>query len=434
MAISRSGNRGSSQTESSRPGGADWEVLLIEDQRSLAQMAAKMLYERWGCHVLIATTLEQVRSILSQNKHRFFVAVSDLNLPDAPDGEVIDELKAAKIPVIAVTGNFDDSLQEDIMGKGVIDYVLKDSINAYEYIVELVGRLFKNTRIKVLVIDDSPSFRDILAHMLRMQCLQVVTAADGAEGIESLEYDRDIKLVLVDHAMPVMDGFTFLATLRRKLGKDRLAVIGISASENKRMSAQFLKLGANDFISKPFSYEELACRISQNLEMQESIETMRFAAFHDYLTGLYNRRYFYERGGKLFEEAAKAGKPLVVAMIDIDSFKNINDTYGHDGGDTVLRHLGAMLKEYFTADLVARVGGEEFLLLSADAVRTAESCEALRQQVAKSPAGFGATVIPYTVSIGIASQLQASLDATLKVADDNLYQAKQSGRNCIVAS
>lgn len=322
------------------------------------------------------------------------------------------------------------------MGKGVIDYVLKDSINAYEYIVDLVGRLYRNTRIKVLVIDDSPSFRDILRHMLSKQCLQVVAAVDGIEGLEYLEQQRDIKLVLVDHEMPNMDGFAFVAAVRRKLGKDRLAMIGISGSENKRLSAQFLKLGANDFISKPFTYEELICRVSQNLEMQESIETVRYAAYHDYLTGLFNRRYFFEQGGRLHAEAIKVGKPLVAAVVDIDFFKKINDTYGHGCGDVVLKHISALLDEHFGNDLVARIGGEEFALLFSDAGKASERCEAFRLHVAQSPVISGDAVIHFTVSIGIARQPKASpgLDATLKLADDNLYQAKESGRNRIIIS
>lgn len=134
------------------------EILLVEDQIALAQMAAKMLHEHWGCRVLIATNLAQVRAILAQGNHQFFLVVSDLNLPDAPHGEVIDVLIDAKLRVIAMTGMFDPALHDRIMSKGVIDYVLKDSINAYKYIVELVGRLHRNMRTKVLVVDASDAF------------------------------------------------------------------------------------------------------------------------------------------------------------------------------------------------------------------------------------------------------------------------------------
>jgi diguanylate cyclase (GGDEF)-like protein len=414
--------------------GLDVEVLLIEDQRSLAQMAAKMLYERWGCRVLIAENLAQVKTIIAQNKHHFFVAVSDLNLPDAPHGEVIDVLIAAKIQVVAMTGMYDEEMHERIMSRGVIDYVLKDSINSYEYIVELVGRLFRNRQIKVLVIDDSESLRSVLVSMLQTQGLQVLSACDGVEGLAVLARERDISLVLVDHEMPRMDGFNFLSHLRRLYPRDRLAVIGMSGSGNTRMSAQFLKLGANDYICKPFSYEELVCRVTQNLEMQESINAVRHVAYHDYLTGLLNRRAFFEQGVKLFAEMKTASQPLVAAVMDIDFFKKINDTYGHDGGDVVLKHFAALMNDHFKTQLAARVGGEEFFLLFTDAEQAAALCESFRTRIEQSTLKFKEFAINFTISIGITRILPAGLDEMLKLADENLYIAKKTGRNRIVLS
>ncbi len=408
------------------------QVLLIEDQRSIAQMAAKMLYERWGCPVLIATSLAQVKTILAQGQHQFFVVVSDLNLPDAPSGEVIDVLIAAKLRVIAITGMYDEGLHDKIMSLGVVDYVLKNSINAYEYIVELVGRLHRNMQIQVLVVDDSQTFCSIISGMLQVQGLQVLTASNGVEALAVLALHPAIKLVLLDHEMPLMDGFDFLSSVRRTHARDRLAVIGMSGSSNSRMSAQFLKLGANDFICKPFSYEELVCRVAQNLEMQQSIESVRYIAYHDYLTGLYNRRAFFERGLAMFDQVLALGKPLAAAVIDIDFFKKINDTWGHDGGDVVLKHFAGLLGMHFKTDLVGRVGGEEFFLLFSDVATVLARCEAFRQQVAQSNIVFNDAHIAFTISIGITRLIPASLDEMFKLADENLYTAKKTGRNRIV--
>ena len=410
------------------------DILLVEDQRSLAEMAAKMLHERWGCRVLIATNLAQVKTILAQNKRDFFLAVSDLNLPDAPNGEVVDVLIAAKLKVIAMTGMFDAGLHDRMLSKGVIDYVLKDSINAYEYIVDLVGRLHRNLSTKVLVVDDSASFRTLAEGMLKVQGMQVVLANDGVEGLAMLEQHRDIKLVLVDHEMPNMDGFNFLFHVRRTWPKDRLAVIGLSGSGNPKLSAQFLKLGVNDFLFKTCSYDELVCRIRQNLEMQESIEAVRYAANHDYLTGLINRRAFFEQGEQHCASHIKAGKSVAVAVMDIDFFKKINDQYGHDGGDEALRHLAVLIKEHFSTQLVARVGGEEFFILFEEPKDALSQCEAFRIKVARSHVTFGQGVIAYTLSIGLCIAQGVELDAQLKCADENLYRAKQAGRNRTVLS
>jgi diguanylate cyclase (GGDEF)-like protein len=407
-------------------------ILLIEDQHSLAHMTAAMLYERWDFAVTIATTMQHAKEIIQEQPDAFFLAVSDLNLPDAPKGQIIDVLTEAKLPFIALTGMFNEEMRNDIMSRGAIDYVLKDSINAYEYIVELVGRLYKNTTTKVMVIDDSASVRQLLQRMLQVQFLQVVTAENGRDGITKLWQQPDIKLVLVDHEMPVMDGFTFLSTVRRKLSKVQLAVIGISGSENKQLSAQFLKMGANDFIAKPFSYEELACRVRQNLEMQEGIEAVRYIAFHDYLTGLLNRRAFFEQGAVLFDKNIKNANPVAVAVIDIDFFKKINDAYGHDAGDITLKHFSAVLVEHFGANLVARIGGEEFAVLIDETTNVEARFEAMRLHVASATVDFNNVQIAYTISIGLTQQSQSGLKAMLKLADTNLYQAKNSGRNQLV--
>jgi diguanylate cyclase (GGDEF)-like protein len=412
----------------------DREILLIEDQRSLALMAAKMLHDRWGCRVLIATTLGQVSTIIAQGQHDFFLAVSDLNLPDAPNGEVIDVLIAAKIPVIAVTGAFDRSRLDAFIGKGVIDYVLKNSINAYDYIVELVGRLHRNTCVKTMIVEDTNDYRRLIRHMLEKQGLQVFEASNGIEALAVLKQHDDIKLALVDYHMPEMDGFNLLAAIRRQKAKDSLSVIGMSSSEEESISAQFLKLGGNDFLTKPFTYEELVCRVSHNLQMLESIEKIRHIANHDYLTGLLNRRAFFEQGKKLHDAATAQGEPLCVAMLDIDFFKKINDAYGHDGGDAVLRHFAALLGKCFDRHIIGRLGGEEFAVIFPDTRSAIESFEAFRQQVEKSPVRFGEIQISLTVSIGLTQQLQSSLDGTLSLADGNLYKAKATGRNRIVSS
>lgn len=383
--------------------------------------------------MLIATTVAQVRQIISQNPQRFFIAISDLNLPDGPDGEVIDVLMEAGIPTIAVTGAFDRSRLEAFMGKGIIDYVLKNSINAYEYIVELVGRLYRNMQTKVIIAEDSKDYRIVLRCMLERQKLQVLEAVDGAQALRLFEQNPDTKLVLADYHMPKMDGFNLLAAIRRTHAKDCLAVIGMSSSDDKTISAQFLKLGGNDYLGKPFSFEELSCRITHNLQMLESIEKVRYVANHDYLTGLLNRRAFFENASKLHAESLKEKIPLCVAMMDIDHFKKINDTHGHDGGDAVLRHFAGLLTDHFADDITGRLGGEEFALLSRNANATMTRCENFRRKIESVPALFGEIPIQLTVSIGITCHLQANLDAMLTLADGNLYKAKASGRNRVIA-
>lgn len=412
----------------------DRPVLLIEDQRALAQMAEAMLREEWGCEVMVAASMLEAKQLLEVHGSAFIAAVCDLNLPDAPYGEVIDLVNKYSVPAIALTGAFGEELRSMVTKKGVVDYVLKEGVNSYEYVVNLVGRIHKNTGIKVLVTDDSLSARAVLKHMLSVQGLNVLTAKDGYEAIEMIEMHPDIKLVLVDYNMPKMNGFSFVLEARKRMGKDQLAIIGVSGEDGGNISAQFLKNGANDFIAKPYSYEELICRVTQNLEMLEMVESIQNIANRDYLTGMYNRRYFFDEGYGIYEHANNSDSNLFIAMIDVDHFKQVNDTYGHDCGDLVLKHLAAQLSAYFRDDLIARLGGEEFALLIADEdiKVTHERLEAFRLHIERETIHCGTTNIAVTVSIGGSHHLLESLDMMLKTADENLYHAKQSGRNRIV--
>lgn len=153
---------------------------------------------------------------------------------------------------------------------------------------------------------------------------QVITANNGVEALQKLEAEPNIKLVITDYNMPKMNGFELTKTLRREYDKNELIIIGLSSNEKSTLSAQFIKNGANDFLSKPFIQEEFHCRITHNIETQEHLEKIKNWAFKDALTGLYNRRYLFEQEAKLHAKAKQAGELLSIAVIDIDYFKKIN--------------------------------------------------------------------------------------------------------------
>ena len=151
-------------------------ILIVEDQNSLAQMLASLLIERWGVTSHIANSQAQAKSLLKQHRHEYLVAICDLHLPDAPNGEVIDLVHRANVPIITLTGSFDKDFNEASSTKGVVDYIQKDSVRAYHYVVETVGRLYKNQSTKVLVVEDSLSTQALMQHMLEIQNFKVYSA------------------------------------------------------------------------------------------------------------------------------------------------------------------------------------------------------------------------------------------------------------------
>ncbi len=415
------------------------QILLVEDSKVVGTLLGNKLCQA-GFKVVWVESMAKAMAVLDLGRTDFFCAVLDFSLPDAPDGEIIPRLVARDIPSLVFTGNLSNTVRELAWGNNVVDYVLKDNPFAYDYIVATVRRLERNLTTKVLVVDDSTFSRQMMADLLRVQLLMVYTAGNGREAMAVLDEHPDIKLVITDFHMPEMDGFKLTQSIRQRASREEVAIVGISSDTDRTMAARFIKYGANDFIIKQsFLAEEFYSRVNQCLDDLENIRRLRDAAVRDFLTGLYNRRYFFDFGHKLFANAARKNITLTCAMIDIDYFKRVNDTYGHDVGDVALRHIADILAHRLReSDLVARIGGEEFCVLAVnvDAASVRTLCEELRQRVADSPLKLcEGQSVPLTVSIGVAVSGDAfSLEEMVKRADERLYRAKQSGRNRVVCS
>lgn len=406
-------------------------VLVVEDSRTFSSLLSRRITEEMGHQVVLADSKAKAEAILAVDKD-FFVALLDLNLPDAPMGQVVDVVLACGIPSIVFTGEMNDELRDQFWAKRIVDYILKQNMDNVAYMLSLVERLHRNPGIKVLVVDDSPSARHMLGELLRAHRYQVLESEGGKNALALLAEHRDVRLVITDYNMPGMDGFELVRAIRRDHAKDQMAIIGLSGTDSTGLSAKFIKNGANDFLNKPFLTEEFYTRVTQNIELLEYIAQIKELAEKDYLTRLYNRRYVFSAGPKLMAAQTRRGQGVVVAMLDIDHFKRVNDTYGHDAGDAVLRQMSALLSARFRAsDIVARFGGEEFCVLATD-MNPADASgvfEDLRQSFEASPVHFDGQSIRYTVSIGLCTSPLDGLEAMIKAADDALYMSKNDGRN-----
>ncbi len=415
------------------------QVLVVEDSRFFGNLVAQKLEESKRFAVVWAKDMQETIRLLDDEANNFFAAILDFNLPDAPDGEVVGEVVGRNIPSIVFTGGVSDEVRNVVWSLKVVDYVLKDDMQSLGYIVQLLLRLEKNEATKVLVVDDSSFFRNLLSDLLLVQRFRVLQAADGKEALEVLARNPDIKLVITDFNMPQIGGLELTQKIRANFSRDHLAIIGVSAQGEHIMAARFIKNGANDFIIKQsFLPEEFYCRINQCIENLDNIRKIREASIRDFLTGLYNRRFFFDTGNKIFAASQRNGRVLACGMLDLDYFKKVNDTYGHDIGDLALRHVADILEDRMRdADIVARMGGEEFCILAVnmDHKAAAEVFEELRQAVEKSkiPIGNGQE-ISVTISIGLVTELGENLEAMVNEADALLYNAKQAGRNRVMCS
>ncbi|WP_022661234.1 diguanylate cyclase [Paucidesulfovibrio longus] len=409
-------------------------ILIVEDSTFFASIVKRAISEETGFAVDRVGSFKEAREYLENCEQGPFAALLDLHLPDSPHGEVVDYFVGKGVPSIVFTGEFSEGVRDVVMSKNVVDYVLKEGPDSLYELIAALERLRRNQEVKVLVVDDSGSARNLVAGLLRSHQYQVLEAEDGETALTVLQRNPGTKLLITDFSMPGMDGVELVKTVRAAHVREKLAIIGLSAENNPLISARFIKSGANDFLRKPFLVEEFHCRIRQNMELLEHMATIRDMAEKDYLTGLHNRRHFIQRARTMHKEALLRKFPVQAVLLDIDHFKRINDTYGHDAGDEVLRALGRKMHERFGRNgLVARYGGEEFALLlpGLPLEQTTKNLTAFLKEVESSPTMTKSGPVSCTVSAGLTGETGDSLEAMLKTADEQLYKSKQRGRNCL---
>ena len=407
-------------------------ILLIEDSVAVAVLLIARIEAETDFRVHWFKTLHEARERLDRLDPE--LAITCHELPDAPNGEALSLLIEKHIPTIVFTAMLDRQAHELLARSCVIDYFLKDCADAIDDVVRLVGQVMRNRSIPILVVDDKKSARAPLIDMLRRQNYQTFEASSGAEALALIKAHDTIELVITDYQMPDMDGRQLTQHIRRMRAPDRIRVIGISASTDPYLSASFLKAGACDFIFRPFIAEEVQCRINANLDTLSQIQRLRYLAERDPLTGLFNRRAFFESAHVRLSEMRRQALPGCSAILDIDHFKAVNDTYGHDVGDAVIREVAEVLDQISEREkfLTARFGGEEFVMMfsNVDIERAEALCEEVRQTIGARSVPHESTTISVTVSIGLA-RIHGSedIDNNLNAADQMLYMAKGSGRN-----
>ncbi|HET9953307.1 MAG TPA: diguanylate cyclase [Polyangiaceae bacterium] len=295
--------------------------------------------------------------------------------------------------------------------------------------------------MKILLADDEPIARTMLEHWLTGWGYKVTTVKDGEAALAALKADPEIHLAVVDWVMPKVDGPAVCRTVRAGPSEPYVYLVLLTARDNKADIVAGLDAGADDYLIKPCNPLELKVRLragSRVVELQQQLvaarESLRFEAMHDGLTGILNRRAVLEHLERELARSQRKGGPLAVLMADLDYFKKVNDTYGHEVGDVVLKEAARRINTCVRAyDSLGRMGGEEFLAVLPDcgggmALSVAERVGAAVAQVpVETPVG----PVPISVSIGVASTEQVEAVAVsdlTRAADAALYRAKHAGR------
>ena len=450
-------------------------ILVVDDvPANVKLLEVRLLAEYF--EVLTASNGRDALEICESG--RVDVVLLDVMMPEMDGFEVCRRLKAeqatAHIPVVMVTAL--DQVQDRVRGleAGADDFLTKpvndlqlmtrvkslvrlktltDELRLRASTTRNIGieeLLSRRTAVdegtpKVLLIDDQESSASQIARMLREAC-DLHIAADPQSGFfEAAEAGHEC--VLISTRLAEFDPLRLCAQLRT-LDRTRFIPIVLLADEgDEDRLLRGLELGINDYVTRPIDRQELLARLRTQIRRKRYNEHLRQSvtqtiemAVTDGLTGLHNRRYLDSHLKTLFDRAMNRRRPLSLMITDIDRFKSINDTYGHDAGDDILREFAARLRKNVRGiDLACRYGGEEFVVVMPDTDSALANivAERVRAQIADKPFEVSTLSEPIsvTISIGVAGIRHAgdTVEALMKRADKALYEAKNSGRNRVVA-
>ena len=304
---------------------------------------------------------------------------------------------------------------------------------------------------RILIVDDHEDNIELLRARLEARGYTIDSAMDGEEALHAIAKSPP-DLVLLDVMMPRIDGFEVVRRVKANKNLPFIPIILQTALDSTEHKVEGLDAGADDYITKPINFAELEARVKSMLrikrlqdvleererELSEVNARLLKMAQTDALTGLDNRRYLEERLEEMFGHSRRLKEPLAVVMCDLDRFKSVNDTYGHQVGDVVLKQFARILKqEAREIDRAGRYGGEEFMLLLPGTVLDAAVtfAERVRKAVEAHTFTFDGGTLQRTMSCGVAAWPHPRIedcDTLVKAADDALYVAKETGRNCVV--
>ena len=297
----------------------------------------------------------------------------------------------------------------------------------------------------IAIVDDDAAIRRLVRLFLHRAGYQMLELTTGAEAQKAL-WEQPWDLAILDRRLPDMDGLQLAEELKANAEFRTRYIIMLTGEDEQEDKIEGLESGADDYITKPFQYRELLARIRAGerivklqKELLQTNKRLELLSITDGLTKLHNHRYLQDELARAFEESQRYGRPLSVAMIDLDFFKKVNDTHGHAVGDEVLKCAAQLFRDSVrSTDLVARYGGEEFAVLMPETeLEDAQTfAEKIRALVEQTPMQTQAGPLQITISIGVASVPHTRITSAkelLVVADKALYRAKKNGRNQVQA-
>jgi two-component system cell cycle response regulator len=449
-------------------------VLVVDDiLANVRLLEAKLSAEYFD----VVTAMNGADALESVQRARPDIVLLDVMMPGIDGIEVCRRIKSnpqtQHIPVVMVTAldQPEDRVKgleagaDDFLTKPVNDLalfcrvkslvrlkMLTDELRARSPSVDpisLLGRQESEIDArpgKVLVIDNRANVSERIRTALDLRHEVTVLEDPMAAVVHAAEEGYELIVINLDIAN--VDGLRLCSQLKSLERTRQTPILIIVAPDDHQRLLRALDMGVNDYLIRPLDRQELLARVNTQIrrcryaeQLRSNVQASMEMAVTDSLTGLYNRRYMENQTSMLVEHAANRGKVLSVVALDVDHFKTVNDSYGHDVGDRVLQELANRLRRCVrNVDLICRMGGEEFVVVLPDAGMeiAIKVAERIRRVVSAKPfeTGVGSGSLGVTVSLGVAliESSADSMDDILKRADEALYRAKREGRNRVISN
>ena len=404
-------------------------VLVVENSNTQARIITEHIESITPFDTIVVNSMDELESRLANNGDDVFIAVLNLNIKGAPDGEAVDYVLSRKIPCIVLTSTFDEEIRNRFIEKSVLDYFNKSSREDLEEMVDLIRRIHSNHEIKVVLAEDNSTARKIMQRLLERLNFTVLAGEDGAEALELIKNNPDVQLLLTDYEMPNLDGFELVSEVRKTHSRDQMAILGVSAHDSGAITAKFLKRGANDFLKKPFEVEEFSWRVTNNLNELERIRSIKDAYSRDPLTGFFNLTFFLGQGRDVFEDAKKQGKTPVVAAFNVDNMLAINSQFGWNGGFAAMKKASSLLDQQSLGWLLTARSDNGFYILADDLDALKRDLSSVKAALASSEIVSDGNRFMVSASFTISKGESGSFDDVLSKAAIVLKDIQSKGVN-----
>jgi len=410
-------------------------ILVVDDSKTILKRLKIGIENELGVKVYTASNMKESADLILKHKGDFELALLDFNLPDAQDGQIIPFINKFKIPSILLTASELEKKNEIFKNENLIDYVFKSGSYSIDYAISMVKRFILNSKIEILIVDDSETFTKRMQSLCQKYNLNTIINYNAIDALETVKQRANLKIVLIDYVMPDMDGLQFTREIRKKYKKDELVIIALSGTSETDVVSNFLKYGANDFLYKDFTNEEFIARVNNNLELIELFDYTQDKAKKDPLTGLFNKRYLLEIGQDIYERAKEKDKLFAVAMIEINEFTVLCDSFGHEVGDEAIKYVGSILNKSFNQDsIIARLTSDQFCMLLKNRGYSEMMLlfEEVREIVKNGSFSFDGESHDLSLSVAINLNFLDSLEEMLEVADECVCNIKYNKLDKII--